>query len=90
MAPQHRSFTVAGNGSFPPVKILRTKTVFNGNPGPVGYGVKAGSPVNWSVYYISESPLPLEGLKFELTVCEWDDTLCESKEFFFFKEDIPC
>ncbi|MBN2251718.1 MAG: hypothetical protein JW724_06565 [Candidatus Altiarchaeota archaeon] len=86
MSPRHESFQVNGGGSFPSASIVRTKTVYAGQEGPVGAGVDPGSVVKGNVHVMNNGPSRLEGASLRVSVCEWDDTLCDEEELYFRQE----
>jgi hypothetical protein len=77
IAPQQRNFNTTGAGVFPQARILRTKTVFQNNTGPVGFVSAPGSSIKGDVYVKSDSADGLSGLSLEVTVCEWSDAFCD-------------
>ena len=86
MSPRHRSFTVTGSGEFPSAEIVRTKTTFANEAGPVGVGVASGSQVNGSVYIRLLPSSVTHNLTLKVTVCGWDDTSCTSESVTYRKD----
>ncbi len=76
LSQRYASFKVIGNGDFPFLKILRTKTYFVNSTfkGPVGAPVKPNSLVHGMVYVKDIDGEPHNDLTLKITVCPWDDT----------------
>jgi len=90
MSPKYQNFKVEGMGNFPYASIVRTKTTFANEVGPIGVGVDAGSNINGKIYVQSASPSRLDDLSLKVIICEWDDTSCTEEEYLWSKEyEIP-
>ncbi len=74
-------FTVKGNGNWPNLKILRTKTIFEETAGPIGPPVEPGATVKGKVFIKNNSAQKATGKKLLVKVCEWDDTACLQTDF---------
>lgn len=86
MSPKHVSYTVTGKGAFPAASIVRTKTVFETKPGPIGVGVNASGKVAGEVYVQNEGAAELKDLILKVVVCSWDDTTCKTEGYFWSKD----
>ncbi len=76
LSQRYTSFKVIGNGDFPYLKILRTKTYLVNSTfkGPVGAPVKPGSLVKGMIYVKNVDGKEHDNLILKITVCNWDDT----------------
>lgn len=78
-SPKSINFTVSGgNGSFPEVRFVRTKTRFHQFLGPVGPGIDSGEEIENEVFVQNDSEKTLKNLTLFVGLCEWDDTSCDS------------
>ncbi|MBI4052460.1 MAG: hypothetical protein HY394_00305 [Candidatus Diapherotrites archaeon] len=85
-APKSVRFKVSGNGAFPQAKIVRTKTEFHHQPGPVGPGIAAGQKIESTVFVENASASEMRGLELRVGICDWDDTACDR---FLEEKKIP-
>ncbi len=85
ISPASTQFTVNGNGEFPQLGIVRTKTTFNGVAGPVGPPIEGGKIIEGRVFVKNLSAKGIEGATVWTGLCMWDDTSsgCDS----FLSED---
>lgn len=65
-------------GDYPSLKILRTKTVFNGERGQVAAPVQPGGVINGTVWVeaLDDSAIG-KNYMLRLRLCSWDDTNCD-------------
>ncbi len=85
ISPASTEFSVKGNGEFPQLSIVRTKTTFNGQAGPVGPPIEGGKEILGSVYVKNLTPKEIKDTTVWAGLCMWDDTSnsCDS----FLSED---
>ncbi len=64
-------------GNYPSLKILRTKTVFNGELGQVAAPVQPGGVINGTVWVeaLDDSAIG-KNYMLKIRLCSWDDTNC--------------
>jgi len=87
LSPSIAVFGVTGSGKFPYAQIMRTKTFFANETGPIGVGVNASSPVS-GIVHISGEQSGISELLLNVTVCVWDDTSCQENGLFW-NEQYP-
>jgi hypothetical protein len=75
--PVEKEFKVQGTGSFPNATIIRTKTEFNGDTGPIGTWVKPEQNIEGKIFLKNQSNQKLQNLVLWTGLCDWDDTACE-------------
>ena len=76
--PKSVPFSYFGQNEMPEAKIVRSKTVFGGVPGPVGFAAEPNSGIEGKVFVENPSDSDLQDLKLAVTVCDWDDTAEEN------------
>lgn len=76
LSPVTKEFYVNAQGSAPSIAIVRTKTAFNGETGPVGALTVPGSRINGEVA-LSNKSNSTRTIEVWAGLCPWDDTACE-------------
>ncbi len=87
LTPVPAEFSVAknqkGSANFPELGIVKTKTVFNSQAGPVGPPVEPGGKIEGKVFVKNNSGNSISGTVWA-GLCGWDDTSCGQ----FLSEDL--
>jgi len=76
-SPVRKEFTVTGSGNFPVLAIIRAKTVFNGQEGPVGSPIEPNAIISGNVF-VKNSAKAQQSATVWAGLCTWDDTSCET------------
>lgn len=76
-SPISTEFEVSGTGDFPQLNIVRTKTLFNRQAGPVGPPSEPSADIKGEVFVMNGTKKTLKNITVWAGLCNWDDTSCE-------------